>query len=44
MENTKGLGKEPTLPTEEQRKAPCDLIHQAFVELRYLSEEQAART
>jgi hypothetical protein len=29
------------LPTEEQRQALCDLMHEAFVELRYLPEEQA---
>jgi hypothetical protein len=29
------------LPTEEQRKAICNLIHEAFVELRYLEGEQA---
>jgi hypothetical protein len=29
------------LPTEDQRKALCDLIHEAFVELRYLPEDQA---
>jgi len=29
------------LPTAEQRQAVCDLMHEAFVELRYLPEEQA---
>jgi hypothetical protein len=29
------------LPTEEQRVALCDLMHNAFVELRYLEGEQA---
>ena len=29
------------LPTEAQRKALCELMHAAFVELRYLSGEQA---
>ena len=29
------------LPTAEQRQALCDLMHEAFVELRYLPEEQA---
>lgn len=29
------------LPTEEQRIALCDLMHNAFVELRYLEGEQA---
>ena len=32
--------KEP-LPTDEQRRALCDLIYEAFVELRYLTGEQA---
>ena len=30
-----------TLPTEDQRKGLCDLIYQAFVELRFLPEGQA---
>jgi len=30
-----------TLPTEEQRKQLCELMHYAFVELRYLTGEQA---
>lgn len=29
------------LPTEEQRKALCGLMHEAFIELRYLEGEQA---
>ena len=29
------------MPTAEQRQALCDLMHEAFVELRYLPEEQA---
>lgn len=29
------------LPNEEQRKAICELMYDAFVELRYLSGEQA---
>ena len=29
------------LPTEKQRIALCDLMHNAFVELRYLDGEQA---
>ena len=29
------------LPTEEQRKLLCELMHHAFVELRYLTGEQA---
>jgi len=29
------------LPTEAQRKQLCELMHNAFVELRYLSGEQA---
>ena len=32
---------QPQLPTADQRKALCDLLHEAFVELRYLPEEQA---
>ena len=31
--------KDP-LPTEEQRRALCDLMHEAFVELRYLDGQQ----
>jgi hypothetical protein len=30
-----------TLPSEEQRVALCDLMHNAFVELRYLEGDQA---
>jgi len=33
-------GNEERLPTAEQRRALCDLMHEAFVELRYLPEEQ----
>ncbi len=29
------------LPTEVQRKALCGLMHEAFIELRYLEGEQA---
>ncbi|WP_146168209.1 hypothetical protein [Pseudomonas mangrovi] len=29
------------LPSEEQRIALCDLMHNAFIELRYLDGEQA---
>jgi len=29
------------LPTEEQKKALCGLMHEAFIELRYLDGEQA---
>ena len=29
------------LPTEDQRKAICGLMHEAFIELRYLEGEQA---
>ena len=29
------------LPSAEQRQALCDLMYHAFVELRYLPEEQA---
>lgn len=29
------------LPTEEQRKALCGLMHEAFIELRYMEGEQA---
>ena len=32
--------KQP-LPTAEQRQALCDLMYEAFVELRYLTGEQA---
>jgi hypothetical protein len=34
------VDKDP-LPTAEQRQALCELMHEAFVELRYLSGEQA---
>ena len=30
-----------TLPTDEQRKQLCELMHRAFVELLYLTGEQA---
>ena len=30
-----------TLPTEDQRKALCGLMHEAFIELRYIEGEQA---
>lgn len=33
--------KKQDLPTAEQRQALCDLMHEAFIELRYLPEEQA---
>ncbi|WP_127559263.1 hypothetical protein [Saccharospirillum alexandrii] len=33
--------KKHTLPNENQRKALCELMHHAFVELRYLDGEQA---
>ena len=29
------------LPSEDQRKALCGLMHEAFIELRYLDGEQA---
>ncbi|QSI76649.1 hypothetical protein [Niveibacterium microcysteis] len=29
------------LPSEQQRKGLCELMHNAFVELRYLEGEQA---
>ena len=29
------------LPTEDQKKALCGLMHEAFIELRYLEGEQA---
>jgi hypothetical protein len=29
------------LPTAQQRQGLCDLMHEAFVELRYLPEQQA---
>ena len=29
------------LPTEDQRKQLCELMHHAFIELRYLTGEQA---
>lgn len=29
------------LPTEEQRKRLCELMHNAFIDLRYLTGEQA---
>ena len=32
---------ESTLPTETQRKALCELMSEAFVELRYLEGDQA---
>ena len=35
-----GISKQK-LPTSKQRQALCDLMHEAFVELRYLPEEQA---
>lgn len=34
------INKQP-LPTEQQRQALCDLMHEAFVELRYLTGDQA---
>ena len=35
------LKEKDPLPIEEQRKALCDLMHEAFVELRHLTGEQA---
>jgi hypothetical protein len=32
---------QPRLPTADQQKALCDLLYEAFVELRHLPEEQA---
>ena len=34
------INKQP-LPTDEQRQALCDLMYEAFVELRYLTGDQA---
>jgi len=39
--SVKCLMDDHSLPTEEQRIALCDLMHNAFVELRYLEGEQA---
>jgi hypothetical protein len=40
MTSTLATDTEP-LPTPEQRQALCGLMYEAFVELRYLPEEQA---
>jgi hypothetical protein len=34
------INKQP-LPSAEERQAPCDLMYEAFVELRYFTAEQA---